>query len=113
MEQTDLQAAYASREFVDCTFVSADGVDHPAHLFVIRLYPRLKELVVHAVECPDCRVHLTESEQVVDRMLQWMYGVEWASRRVGTGADLMDIMGLCDAAEKVSQSCIIVVLSRS
>ena len=102
MERVDLPRLYATGEFANCAFVSAAGEEFPAHRFLFGQYPHLKDLIAR-----DRRVQLPESTEVVERMLRWMYGVEWVPdnvqpTRMGVGKELMDIMGLCDAAEKVS-----------
>ena len=101
MERVDLPNLYATGEFADYTFVSAGGEKFPAHRFLFGQYPRLKGLIAQ-----ERRIKLTESTEVIERMLRWLYGVKWAPdnvqpTRVGVGKELTDIMGLCDAAEKV------------
>ena len=101
MDRVDLPKLYETGEFTDCTFVSLEGEEFPAHRFLFGQYPRLKELIAQ-----DRRVQLREPTEVVERMLRWLYGVQWVTEdvqptRMGIGKELMDIMGLCDAAEKV------------
>lgn len=101
MDRVDLPKLYDTGEFSDCTFVSSGGEEFPAHRFLFSQCPRLKDLIAR-----ERRVQLPESTEVVERMLRWLYGVEWVPEnvqptRMGVGKELMDVMGLCDAAGKV------------
>ena len=58
---------FKTGEFSDCTFISVDGEEFPAHRFLFSQYPRLKELVAEGG-----RVELPESTEVVERMLRWL-----------------------------------------
>lgn len=96
----NLSNLYLTGEYSDCMFISANGVEHLAHRVILSRYAHLKRLVDLA-KVPERHVHLPESTQVVERMLQWIYGVDWVQGAIHAGAELMDVMGLCDAAKKV------------
>ena len=101
MDNVDLPAIFATGEFADCAIVSADGEEFAVHRLVISQYPRLKDLVTQ-----NRHVRLSESTEVVERMLRWMYGVDWQPddlepTRKGVGRELTCVVELCDAAEKV------------
>ena len=102
MADVNLAKLYASGEFADCTFVSSEGQKFEAHRFLLSQYPRLKELIDE-----DHRLKLTESTEVAERLVRWLYGLDWEPEnvqptRVGIGKELTDIISLCEAAEKVS-----------
>ena len=101
MADVNLAKLYNTREFADCTFVSSEGQKFEAHRFLLSQYPRLKELIDE-----DQRLKLTESTEVTERLVRWLYGLEWEPEnvqptRVGIGKELTDIISLCGAAEKV------------
>ena len=102
MDRVNLPKLYATGEFSDCTFISSSGEEFPAHRFLFASYPVLKDLIAH-----DARVQLSESTETVERLLRWVYGVEWMATesvqptRIGVGKELGDVMGVCAAAEKV------------
>ena len=104
MERVHLPTVYATGEFADCTVISASGEEFPAHRLVLAQFPRLKELVA-----VDRRVQLPESTEVVERVLRYMYEADLAPTpddvqptRKAVGRELMDVMGLVEAARKVS-----------
>ncbi|KAK3680551.1 hypothetical protein LTR37_021177 [Vermiconidia calcicola] len=102
MERVHLPTVYATGEFADCTVISASGEKFPAHRLVLAQFPRLKELVA-----VDRRVQLPESTEVVERVLRYMYEADLAPTpddvqptRKAVGRELMDVMGLVEAARK-------------
>lgn len=102
MDRAHLTKLYTTAEFADCVIVSAQNQKFKAHRFVLSQYPHLTELLDD-----DDRIHLTESTEVTERLLRWIYGVDWPEidvqpTRLGVGKELMDIMSLCDAAQKVN-----------
>ena len=102
----DLPALYASGEYTDCIFKTSDGFELAAHRLVVGQYARFKDLIAQA-EQPRCVVPLDASKVVVERILQWMYRVEWTQNigqapTTSVGAELLQMMQLCDAAGKVS-----------
>lgn len=102
MDRSHLASLYESGRYADCTIVSGQGDSFEAHRFVLSQCPQLTELIDD-----DRVIHLTESTEVTERLLRWMYGVEWPEinielTRAGSGDELMEILSVCDAAEKVS-----------
>ena len=102
MDCINLAKLYACGEFSDCTLISSSGDEFEAHRLLLGQYPCFKHLLTE-----HRRVQLSEPTEVVERMLRWLYGVEWApaniqSTRKDIGQELADIMNLCDAAKKVS-----------
>ena len=102
MDREHLAKLYTTGQYADCIVVSAQKHKFKAHRNVLSQYPHLTEAMDG-----EHRIHLTESTEVTGRLLRWMYGVEWPEinvqpTRAGVGADLVDILSLCDAAEKVS-----------
>lgn len=96
----DLPALYNSREYADCTLVSSEGEEFQAHRLVVAQHGRFKDLIARAE--PDRRVEMTESRPVVVKMLEWMYGIEWNDGAgISTADELVVLMGVRDAAEKV------------
>ena len=105
MDRTHLAKLYETEQYADCTILSARGHKFRAHRFVLSQYPLLTESSEGDNNC----VRLSESTEVTERLLRWMYGVNWPKitiqpTRAGVGAELMEVLSLCDAAEKVSSS---------
>ena len=103
LHRVDLPRIYATGEFADCVFVAADGTEFPAHRLVVGRFPRLKALLAQA---QDRRVSMDESKDVVDRLLKWVYGLDWDEGAddlsvEGLGKTLGAGSGLVEAAEKV------------
>lgn len=103
----DLPTLYRTKEFADCTLIALNGGEFLAHRVVVGQSLRLKDLVAGVEgQVQGRRVQLHETAEVVERMLQWMYGITWAENVQTTTKDkakeLVHAMGVADAAEKVS-----------
>ena len=107
----DLPSLYLSGDYSDCTLISQEGEELRAHRIVVGQHQRFKDLI-DVAEGPEFRIRLDEPTKVVQRVLEWMYGIEWpyvggdgSTTAAGTGAGvkLLQIMGACRAAEKVSR----------
>jgi hypothetical protein len=98
MDREHLAKLYTTGQYADCIVISAQDEVFRAHRNVLSQYPQLME----AMDGDD-RIHLTESTKVTERLLEWMYGVERPEIKVEPGvvSELMYILELCDAAEKV------------
>ena len=102
MDLLDLPALWTTKDYADCTLVSADGVWFGVHRVVLARCSALRELIDQAAE-PERRVHLTESSPVIQHMLEWMYSVAWEQESADfpISMELTDMMELANAAEKV------------
>ena len=103
MDRVQLARLYETGEFADCEFITTANETLKAHRFLLTQYPRLKLLMDQA---DHNRVSLTESVGVTQRLLQWMYGVDWAFHDIkqssaGVSKELVEMMSLGDLARKV------------
>ena len=102
----DLASLYFTGEYSDCVLISQEGEELRGHRIVIGQHANFKALIDSAPG-PDRRIQFSEPTKVLQRVLEWMYGVEWPSRigdatTARVGVELMNIMGTCRAAEHAS-----------